>query len=83
MNESQWISVKERMPEFPCVILDALHNNPYVPLGIVTIKDIKHGDWAVDSKHIRKLFKPFGADNPVPYGSRIIYWLPIPEPPEK
>ena len=88
MNESQWISVKDRLPDvFPCVILDALGNNPYVPsLGFIIIKDAEHGLWAVDAKHVKKPFEfSFDADsNPAPsYNSRIIYWLPLPERPEK
>lgn len=78
----RWIPVEERRAEFPCICYDANGNIPFIPQGIVTIKD-DQGLWQIDAHladpvlHQNKIKPLLG------YQNRITHWLPLPEPPKE
>ena len=77
----KWIPVTERLPEYPCIIVDANRNPPCVASGIITITDKKHGTWCIDGKYHSMFYKEQG--DLLCYGNRITHWMPLPEPPKE
>ena len=76
-----WIPVEEQPPAFPCLVCDANGNQPYVPLGIVTITDEEHGEWHIDGRlWDTKIFFKGEWCSQLGYCNRIIAWMPLPTP---
>lgn len=81
--EAEWIKVTENTPpEFPCLVCDANGNQPFVPMGIVTITDEEHGEWHIDGRlwDSPKVFVDGEWGNQISYGNRITAWMPLPKP---
>ena len=82
INVPRWIPVEECRAEIPCICCDANGNMPFIPKGIVTIKD-DQGLWQIDagladpSLHQSRLKPVLG------YQNRITHWMPLPEPPKE
>ena len=81
-DKYRWIPVEEEPPQFPCLVCDANVNQPFVPMGIVTITDEEHGEWHIDGRlwDTPKVFVDGEWGNQLVYGNRIIAWMPLPEP---
>lgn len=72
---SEWISVKERVPEdgVPVLItyLGYYDNRPYCD----AIANIRNGDWG--------WYEAAGEDNDEVVRVTITHWMPLPSPPEE
>lgn len=81
--DTEWIKVTEDTPpDYPCLVCDANRNQPFVPMGIVTITDEEHGEWHIDGRlwDSPKVFVDGEWGNQISYGNRIIAWMPLPKP---
>lgn len=82
MPPPAWIPVTERRAEFPCICYDANGNMPFIPHGILTIKD-DQGVWQISADLADPILHQ-GKNKPVlGYGNRITNWMPLPEPPKE
>lgn len=82
LSKPHWIPVEERRAEIPCICCDANGNMPFIPQGIVTIKD-DQGVWQIDA-HLVDLNLHHNRLKPVlGYQNRITYWMPLPQPPKE
>lgn len=69
---SEWISVKDRLPEEICVLV-------VLKTGTVTVGEYseKSGDWLILDPFI------IGCIDPIKYYYRPTHWMPLPEPPKE
>ena len=72
----EWISVEERPVEFPCICCDINGNPPFIPHGIVTIKD-SEGTYYLDYGKVGFM----EVKELVHRGNRITHWMPLPKSP--
>lgn len=81
LSKPKWISVEEKLAEWPCIVYDANGNLPFIPHGILTITDAQ-GAWQIDA-HLADPALHQGKIKPVlGYGNRITHWMPLPQPPK-
>lgn len=82
LAEREWVPVSERLAEYPCIVTDAHGNQPFIPMGIVTVEDKEHGKWQIDGRLVDqpKAFIDGKAGNLFTWENRILAWMPLPEP---
>ena len=78
----EWINSEEMLPEFPCLALDVNGNSVFIPDGIITIKDNKHGEWCINASLAKEVRLIDGTKiDALIWENRIAYWMPLPTPP--
>ena len=79
----EWINSEEMLPEFPCLALDVNGNSVFIPDGIITIKDNKHGEWCINASLAKEVRLIDGTKiDALIWENRIAYWMPLPTPPK-
>ena len=74
-----WISVKDKAPEFPCVVWDG-HNYPKTPIGILEAK-MENGEvYYFDDEERNQMLLSNEYVKVLPH--HITHWLPLPELPK-
>ena len=76
---SEWINVKDRKPEWPCIVYDGM-NQPYVPNSWVEAHtedgEVKYiPDYPIENM--------LNGENPKYVKYPILWWAPIPTLPKK
>ena len=77
--ENKWISVKEREPEFPCICYDGV-NVISIPKNIASLT-LKSGEKVFVSDAFLEAF-PHALLEKLDDCTHILYWMPLPEPPD-
>ena len=79
----EWINSEEMLPEFPCLALDVNGNSVFIPDGIITIKDNKHGEWCINASLAKEVRLIDGTKiDALIWENRIAYWMPLPKLPK-
>ena len=79
----EWINSEEMLPEFPCLALNVNGNSVFIPDGIITIKDNKHGEWCINASLAKEVRLIDGTKiDALIWENRIAYWMPLPTPPK-
>ena len=68
---AEWISVKDKAPEFPCVVWDG-HNYPKTPIGILEVK-MENGEVYYFDDEARNQMLLY----------HITHWIPLPRTPKE
>lgn len=76
----KWISVEEREPEFPCICYDGV-NVISIPKNIASLT-LKSGEKVFVSDAFLEAF-PHALLEKLDDCTHILYWMPLPEPPEE
>ena len=80
LSKPKWISVEEKLAEWPCIVYDANGNLPFIPHGILTITDAQ-GTWQIDARLADSALHQGKIKPVLGYGNRITHWMPLPSPP--
>ena len=75
----KWISVEEREPEFPCICYDGV-NVISIPKNIASLT-LKSGEKVFVSDAFLEAF-PHALLEKLDDCTHILYWMPLPEPPD-
>jgi len=65
---SEWISVKDRLPEMGVSVLGMTKKNPFCGYAPAVVVRLKNG-WSQDALH--------------EYVTNVTHWMPLPAPPEE
>lgn len=79
-----WVSVKDRMPEFPCITYDIHGNMDYCKTGIVEM--CIDSTWYACTEgmvHLEEVLHPNKNTAAMVKGNRITHWMPLPPRPEE
>lgn len=77
--EPRWISVEEREPEFPCICYDGV-NLISIPKNIASLT-LTSGEKVFVSDVFLEAFPDLLIEE-LEDCTHILYWMPVPEPPE-
>ena len=95
-EQTRWIPVSERLPEWPCAVCDINENLPTIPTGLFTTPDKE----VIDASRLDKLLKLSGLPDSMTFlaapasvtdeqrhalkrivhHNRITAWMPLPRP---
>ena len=77
---AEWISVKDKVPEFPCAVWDG-HNYPKTPIGILEVK-MENGEvYYFDDEARNQMLLSNEYVKVLPH--HITHWMPLPRTPKE